>query len=622
MLAEVALAALLRAAPSGEGPAIELVPPSLVLGRGETARVVVRSAGGAPRLSASAGTLGPVREVGPGVFEAVLMPPSETHPQVAIVAALAPGGVVFAGLPLVGRGVAVARTEPNASITVEIRGRVFGPAVADGRGVAHVPVEVPPGVTFARHRGKPLDLRVPPLRQVHVVVEASALRADREEVLTVHAFAATPEGAPWAGAPLALSVSAGRLGPPREVAPGALAAEWTLPPGPSGPVTVEARLPQGPPARRELARPAGPPAKVAVKLGAARVVAGDPPVAVVVEVADAAGNRAGGDVRIASSFGDVSGPARDANGDVRAELKVPERLEGRVEAVVEAKAGEAGDRRAVALSPAAPARIDVALSRTELTADGRSGSDLSITISDRFGNGVDDPAPEIVTARGKVVPASRVGPGLYRARYAPGWLRDGGEDAVVVRAGRLVAREPVHLRAPPRQVAATLRGGALHAFGGFTAPYLQAAIDAWPVALGGSLGFSLAIARVGSSRREQADAAGTLHAVETSSALWPVELSLVARRPLPGRFAGFAGAGVRAVRVHSTAALDGRRLSDEWGWALGLQTQAGVAYELPAWHARVRLDAILAWQEDPGMRSYRGRLGTVGFTMGVSHDAL
>jgi hypothetical protein len=562
-----------------------------------------------------------MQETAPGVFEAVLQPPPEAHPQLAIVSAITPAGVAFAGLPLVGRGVAVARTEPNARITVEIRGRVFGPVLADDRGIARVPVEVPPGVSFALHHGKPLDLRVPPLRQAHLVVVPAALRADREDVVTVYAFAATADGEPWAGAPLALSASAGSLGPPREVAPGALAATWTLPPGPAGAVSVEAGLPSGPPARLELPRPAGPPAQVAVRLGATRLVAGDAPVEVVVEVADAAGNRAGGDVRIASSFGDLSGPVRDASGAVRASLAVPSRLEGRGEAVVEARVGEAGGRRAVALAPAPPARLSVAVDRSELMADGRSGADVTISVADRFGNGVDEPAPEIETRQGAVAETSRIAPGEFRTRYSSRRLREDGEDALVVRAGELVERRPLRLVAPPRQLGATVRAGALHAFGGFTAPYVQAAMEAWPAGLGG-FGLSLGIGRAASGRTEQAELGGTLRPVEASSVLWPLEITAMVRRPLSGSLTASAGAGGRAVRVHSTLLLNGVRTADEWGWAPGAQAQAGLAYELPSWHARVRLDALLAWQADPGMLSFRGALRTFGLAVGVSHDVL
>jgi hypothetical protein len=620
----LALCAALVAA-AGEGlapPSVEIRPSALALGAGDTARVVVRSPSGAPRLVTSAGTLRAPVEVRPGVFEAVLDPPLEAHPQLALVAAIAPGGVGYAWLPLVGRGVAVARTEPNARISVRIRDRIFGPAFADALGVADVPVEVPPGERFAYDRGKPLDLRVPPLHQAHVVLDRTELRADRAGSVTVYAFAATPQGAAWAAAPLRLSVSAGRLGPARGIGPGAVAAVWTLPPGPAAPAEVEARLPGVPPARAEVTRLAGPAARVAVRLGAERLAAGDPPVEVLVEISDAAGNRVDGEVSLRASFGELSAPVREERGVVRAALRVPERLEGRTEAAVEATLGDASDRRGLALGPAAAAAIDVKVEPAELPADGRAASEVRASLTDRFGNGIDDPSIAIRSGRGRVASPSRDGAGRWRSRYAPGWIPGGGQDAVEARAGDLVARAPVRLLDPPHLLSGTIRAGLLHGFGGFTAPYLGAALEAWPLRLDGRWGASLAAGWASSSREEQAQAGAAPHAVATSSALWPIEAAVLARRQLGARVSGVAGAGVQGVRIHSTAALDGERTADEWGWALGVHARAGGALDLPSWRARLRVEAVLAWQGDPGMRSFRGALGTLAITVGMSHDAL
>lgn len=627
MVAEaLALCAALAVAASPEElgpPTVEIRPAVLALGAGDTARVVVRSPGGAPRLVATAGALRPAVETRPGVFEAVLEPPLEAHPQLALVVALAPGGGVgYAWLPLIGRGVAIARTEPNAKVSVRIRTRTFGPALADGTGVASVPVEVPPGERFAYDRGKPLDLRVPPLHQAAIVVDRTDLRADRAESVTVWAFAATPDGSPWRGAPLALAVTAGTLGPSREIGAGAVAAEWTLPSGPAGQAAVEARLPGVPVARREVERAPGPPARVSVRLAAVHASAGDPPVDVAVEISDAAGNRVDGDVALTASFGTLSAPAHDAPGVVRAALRVPERLEGRTEAAVEARLGDASDRRELALGPAAPAAIDVKVDPPELPADGSAASEVRVALTDRFGNGVDHPALAVETERGVAAPLARDGVGSWRGRYAPGWIPGGGEDAVVARAGELVARVPVRLLDPPRILGATVRAGALHALGGFTAPYLGGELEAWPLRFGGRWGAALGLARAASSRQETAQVGPAAHALETSSALWPIEATALARRPLGQRLTGVAGAGVQAVRIHSTIALDGERTADEWGWALGVHARAGAALEVPSWRARVRVEALLGWQADAGMRSFRGALGTFGLAVGVSHDAL
>jgi hypothetical protein len=104
--------------------------------------------------------------------------------------------------------------------------------------------------------------------------------------------------------------------------------------------------------------------------------------------------------------------------------------------------------------------------------------------------------------------------------------------------------------------------------------------------------------------------------------LWPLEATAIARRPLYGRLTGTAGAGVRAVSIHSTVAIDGNRITSEWGWAPGVHAQGGVAWEIPSWHTRIGLDALGAWQAAPHMHSFRGSLTTFGLALAVSHDAL
>ncbi len=623
MLAEAPAlcAALLAAASAGGAPVVELHPATLVLGDGESAVVRVRSES-PPRLVASAGRLGPVREVEAGLFEATFEPPRETYPQLALVVAFGAGGVGWSWLPLVGRGVAVAHTAPHASVSVSIRDRVFGPARADGDGLAHIPVVVPPGVRWAYQRGKPLDLKVPPLRRAHVVVDRGEVPADRAEEVTVYAFAAAPEGGPWDGAPVDLSVSAGELAPARELGPGGVAARWILPAGPAGAVAVEARLPDVPVARAEVVRTPGPPARIALAVAAGRAQAGGDPIDVTVAVADAAGNATDGPVSLRASAGLLSEPSREAPGRVRATFRPPERLEGRSEAVVEATVGDLADRRTVALAPADPSAIEVTVLRPELMADGGTSTGVRVSLRDRFGNGVDSPAPALEAARGRLAPLSREGPGLYRSRYAPRWLRQGGEDAVVARAGGLVARGPVRLLPPVRRLGASIRAGALHALGGFTAPYLGAAVEAWPPRVGSALGLSLGLGRAWTSSDARVDPGGGSHVVSASSELWPIELTALARRPLGARLTALAGAGVRLVGVHGALELDGRRTGDEWGWAGGVHGQAGLALELRSWHARVHATVVAAWQRDPGMRTFRGDLGTLALAVGLTHDAL
>jgi hypothetical protein len=421
---------------------------------------------------------------------------------------------------------------------------------------------------------------------------------------------------------LDLAASHGALGPLREISPGAWGAAWTLPPGPAGRATVEARASEVPPAGASLGRVPGPPGRVALRLGSAEVAAGDPAVEVEAQVTDAAGNPVDAEVRLAATFGAIAEPSRAGPGVVRARYLVPDRLDGRREATVEAAAGDAVDRRTLALAPAAPAELAVAVEPAEVVADGEASAEVRVAVTDRFGNAADGPVPALDAGRGRLAPLEPDAPGRYRTRYTAARARGGGADAVVARAGALERSASIRLLEPPRRLAATVRAGILHALDGFTAPSLAGALELWPLRLGGGWGLAAGLGFARSDRRESVRLGAAAHALASSSELWPATVTVLGRRSLGGRLSGVGGLGAGVVAIRSAVSLDGAAASGEWGRALALHATAGAAYEIPAWHARVRLEAALAWQEDPGMRSFRGDLTTLGISLGVSHDAL
>jgi hypothetical protein len=146
------------------------------------------------------------------------------------------------------------------------------------------------------------------------------------------------------------------------------------------------------------------------------------------------------------------------------------------------------------------------------------------------------------------------------------------------------------------------------------------AVELWPPRLGGRWGVAAGVGFVRTSRDAAADLGGSQHALATSTDLWPITLGAAARWRLGGRWTGLAEAGGALVAIRSAVSFDGSS-GEEWGRALGVRGSAGAALELPSWRARVRLEALLGWQEDAGMRSFRGSLGTVGIAVGMSHDA-
>jgi len=103
------------------------------------------------RLWASAGTLGPPRQTGPGRIEATWRAPSSGSPQWVVVAAWddATGDVSHAVVELAGRVEIPVDTEPGAEVSA-VAGSRRASARGDARGRARVILWVPPGVASAK----------------------------------------------------------------------------------------------------------------------------------------------------------------------------------------------------------------------------------------------------------------------------------------------------------------------------------------------------------------------------------------------------------------------------------------------------------------------------------------
>ncbi len=359
-LASLAAALAASAAPALPARAEPLVlradPPSLVLGAGARATIFIEApAEPLPRVTVNAGRLGEVRALGDGRFEVDYVPPSTSWPQVAIVAASSADRWGWTAVPLSGRGVATARSTPHAEIRVTIGDRSFGPVRADASGEAQVPVVVPAGVDRAYHRDKPLDLNVPPSAHVHLALGRDAAPADVAQEVPLRAFAVTPAGAPRAGAPVVVEVTAGEVVALAEVAPGELAAIWRLPPGRAEPATATVRLAdeEGLGFEASLARPAGAPARLALEADPVRTVAGQgPPVALRLAVTDAMGNPVAAEPRLETSLGTVSAPAPAGPGAWEARLEPPATALRATRIEMVARAGGLEGRAAVELAPA------------------------------------------------------------------------------------------------------------------------------------------------------------------------------------------------------------------------------------------------------------------------------
>ena len=148
---------------------------------------------------------------------------------------------------------------------------------------------------------------------MHLALGRDAAPADVDQEVPLRVFAVTPAGAPRAGAPVVVEVTAGEVVALAEVAPGELAATWRLPPGRAEPATATVRLAdeEGLGFEASLARPAGAPARLALEADPVRTVAGQgPPVALRVAVTDAMGNPVAAEPRLETTLGDRVGAGR------------------------------------------------------------------------------------------------------------------------------------------------------------------------------------------------------------------------------------------------------------------------------------------------------------------------
>jgi cytochrome c5 len=420
LLALAAGPAAVRAEPDvpGSGGALTIAadPPRLVLGRDAGADLRISAPPEVTELAvtASAGRVDGIRRLPAGGFAARYHAPSERHPQVAVLAAVARAGAAsldgWLAVPLAGQGDARVRGTPGADVSLRIGDRSFGPARVGADGVAVLPVVVPPGVREGHQGFTAVDLRVPETTCVHGALDRTAVAADRPETVRFYAYVIAPHGAARGGEAPRVEPTRGTVAL-RAREPGAFEGTWTLPPGPAGEERLTIRL-EGFPASRVALRlnaNPGPPAAVAVAFDRPALVAGrGNEVVVTARAIDAAGNPTAAAVVLTADAGTLtqedSGP-----GAVRGVLRLGPDFEGRSRVVVRGRvpsSGAAGEA-ALPLQPGPPARVAFTPEVAYAFGDGRSEAVLSLAVHDAHGNPVSGP-PKVAAGSG---PAPRIAPG-------------------------------------------------------------------------------------------------------------------------------------------------------------------------------------------------------------------
>ncbi|MFY0575574.1 hypothetical protein ACN28S_15485 [Cystobacter fuscus] len=303
------------------------------------------------------------------------------------------------------------RTRARAPVSVRVGEQTFGPIPADAKGLARVPITVPPGVRTAFFGSRRIELGVPPWPYVHAVPNRREVWADREETVEVWLHLSRLEGTPQRP-PRAFSFSAsrGRVSAPIEREPGVFLVSWTVPPGPMGPLELRGAVGREP--RWSLlvqveARP-GPAQHFEMRLDRDELVASEEArVLVEVSARDAVGNPTRAGLRLASELSEELPLVEQRAGEYAARLALPTRFAGResveLRLLREGSATPVATRR-LKLFAGKLARVRVAPLRPVLVADGLS--EAAGTSSWRIGSATPSWAPG---------PRPR-SPGAWRAR--------------------------------------------------------------------------------------------------------------------------------------------------------------------------------------------------------------
>ncbi|WNG48026.1 hypothetical protein F0U60_30700 [Archangium minus] len=599
---------------TGRGIRIRCTPEYVLLGADREAEVRIEldpEASGV-ELFASRGELGPLSQVEPGVFRATYVPPRQSLPLEVILVALAQGpqGPLegWSVLPLWGQGQAEVRTRPGAPVTLQVGERTFGPVQASAKGLARIPVAVPPGVSEAFFGRKRIDLGLPPRSLLHAVVGRREVRVDREEVVDIRLYASNRESTPPALGTFSFSVSRGQVSAPSELEPGVFFLRWTVPPGPVGEVALKGSVPRD---KRwsvsvKLAAVPGPARHFEMKVDREELVASEEArVAVAVSVRDAVGNPTRAGLRLESDFGGDGGLTERQLGEYAGEFGIKPRFGGRerleLRLLAEGFSAPVGTKTLV-LRAAAPSRVEVVSRHSMLVTDGQTEATWRIFVEDRFGNPVREPLPEATRVEGSASTLVPKAPGRYELRYVPHEAREDHVSALEVQVGEVRGRGELPLLRRRPMLLVSPRAGVVTNFAEVLAPSVGLRVEVWPVVQWPTVGLLLDTGHLRFSFAGGESVPGFMG----RNSLSEITVALGLRTLREQGLQGWVAAGPSVAWVRGRVSLGGGPALEQGAWVLGAQALVGAGLQLGP--GQPFLEARFNWFDDPSLHVLRGTL--------------
>jgi hypothetical protein len=600
------------------GLQIHAQPPTLELGKTAARAVLHIRSPVEPRLSASVGVIVGLRQEGPDAWAADYVAPHERFPRVAVIAAVAYGEVAWTAVPLFGRGLAQVQTRPGARISVQIGGRTFGPAEADARGIARVPVVVPPGVHEVQHRGRRIALPVPPSARLHVVLLKPRVQADAVEKVGIFVIVTDDAGKARPEFETVFWPERGEVSALEKRGPGELAGIWTVPPGAAGPLKLRAAVADFRELQADaaLAVDAGRPETLALSTDRESVVAGTATeVALRATARDAEGNPSADalDLEGPPGFGTL---VQNAPGEWR--LRPPDAFAGLTAVRLTAHPRGASDPSAsvvVRLVPAEPVAASIEPAVAVVRA-GSAGIRLRVVRTDRFGNVVPGAAPAGTADDGIVASIDSRSDGAFDATYVPPRRWNGPGASVEMRWPEATAQRRLTVLPPLASFVVSPKVGGLTNFGGLSSPVAAVEASLRTERFGPELALSTEAAWYFGSH-QQPIRFGNAQARDDFFS-FAAQLSL---RVHPGpRVTLWAGAGPSLTAVASRLRVADQPEISESAVVAGALISAG--FECRFAHLVPFAELRWSWHQDPALDSLTGAVRAASLLLGTRLELL
>jgi hypothetical protein len=409
-----------------------------------------------PALAASVGTLGNLKDLGEGRYQATYTLSQHRHPHSAILAVMPPGAPpAWTVLRLGSKTHLPVKTEkPNVMVTLTVGGRSYGPVQTDDWGKVKVPVEIWPGEfegqavakdEFGNSTTRSVRIPVPPTSHSLGFAEKELLVADGEDTSELYFIVIKPDGRPARRTSFLAQRKAGELSKAKRLLPGLYQFTYTAPKGLTARqtrLTIAVR-PHPEENRQTFAfrMTAGRPEQIQTSAVPAILPAdGRSRARLMISIADRTGNPLD-DVPISVSCepgktGQVSGLGQ---GKYRAVYTAPVRVTGKVVCALEVKSGEPTPLRQeihVELIPPVPAVIEAQPDAYRLPMDGSSRAVVAISLSDHRGEPLEGVLLRAKAPIGALGQVQEVGQGRYQVVYTAPTGPRSTRVRIVIEAGK------------------------------------------------------------------------------------------------------------------------------------------------------------------------------------------